>query len=106
MSKTKIGMVLVAVAALALVLVGLASAQVAATQNVTGATSNTAPNSGGVFGWIGRCFGYGTTPYYGTQGQVAPSVPANTTVQSPYVNTPPVQGNYWYGRGCMGRYLP
>ncbi len=101
MSNTKIIIALVAVAALALVVVGLVSAQVATTPP-PGTT--TAPNSGGFFGWIGRCFGYGAAPYYGTQGQVAPNLPANATVQTPYGNVPPVQG--YYGRGCWGRFLP
>ncbi len=107
MSNTKIIIALVAIAALALIVVGLVSAQVAAIQNVPGATPSTAvPNNGGFFGWIGRCFGYGAAPYYGTQSPIVPNLPANTTAPNPYVNAPPTQGYYGYGRGCWGRFLP
>jgi hypothetical protein len=107
MNNTKIILALVAVAALALVVIGLVSAQVAATQNIPGATpSTTAPNNAGFFGWIGRCFGYGAAPYFGAQGQVAPIIPTNPTTQNPYVNVPPAQGYYGYGQGCRGRFIP
>ncbi len=55
LSTTKIVLALVAVAALTLVVIGLASAQIAANQTYTGTAPNTAaPNNGGFFGWIGQ----------------------------------------------------
>ncbi len=92
MSKTKIVIGLVAVVALALVIVGLASAQIAVNQTPVGVTPNTAAPNGGFFGWIGRCFGYGTNQGYGNQ-YVAPQVPTDGSTPAPY------QGAYGYGYG-------
>ncbi len=101
MSKTKIVIGLVAVVALTLVIVGLASAQIAASQTPVGGTPNTAaPNNGGFFGWIGRCFGYGTNQGYVNQ-YVAPQAPLDGSTPAPT----PYQGGYGYGYGygpCMG----
>ncbi len=64
MSKTKILIALVAITALTLVAIGLASAQIAANQTYTGTTPNTAAPNSGFLGWIGRCFGFrGNQPY-------------------------------------------
>jgi hypothetical protein len=108
MSNTKIIIALVAVAALALVVVGLVSAQVVINQTIPGATpSNAVPNSGDFFGWIGRCLGFrDAQQYYGTTPYIAPEVPpTNTTAPNPYLN-PPVEGYYGYGCGCWGRFIP
>jgi len=58
MSKTKIVIALVAIAALTLVIVGLASAQIAESQTYAGTTPSSAASGGGFFGWMGRCFGF------------------------------------------------
>jgi hypothetical protein len=91
MSKTKIVIALVAIAALTLVLVGLASAQIAPSQS---------PNNG-VLGWIGNCFGYGANQAYDGQ-YVAPQAPTDGSVPVPAPN----QGSYGYGYGygpCWAR---
>lgn len=102
MSKTKIAIALVAIAALTLVVVGLASAQMAANQPYNTTNSNTAAPNGGFFGWIGRCFGIRSQPYTGSP-YLAPQVPTNSSVPAPYQ---PNQGSYGYGYGygpCWAR---
>jgi len=91
MQKTKIVIALVAVAALTLVAVGLASAQIAANQTYTG--PNQVSNDG-FLGWIGNCFGYGSNQAYGNQ-YVPPQLPNEGSIPAPY------QGgnNYGYGYG-------
>ena len=100
MNTKKIVIALVAVAALTLVVVGIASAQIAPNQTPVGATPNTASPNGGFFGWIGRCFGYGTNQGYGNQ-YVAPQAPSDGSTPAPT----PYQGGYRSGYGygpCMG----
>jgi hypothetical protein len=95
MNTTKILIAAVAVTALALVAIGLASAQLQANQTYTGTT---APDGGGFLGWIGRCFGFGPQ-YYGTTAPAyqAP-LQANITVTDPNTNqTTTYQGYYGYG---------
>jgi len=112
MNTTKTVIALVAVAALTLVAVGLASAQIAANQTYTG--TSTDPSTGvpnpGFWGWIGSCFGLRTAqPYYGSP-YVAPPAVANSSVlaPAPYQSYEPYQGGYYgngygYGYGsCMG----
>jgi hypothetical protein len=102
MQSWKIILALVAVAALALTVIGLASAQTAAPNQTTG------PNSG-FWGWIGNCFRYWTNPPVtaGTQVQtplVPPQTPSTTTPVAPAPN----QGGYYpygYGYGpCWARW--
>ena len=100
MQKTKIIIALVAVAALALVAVGLASAQIAANQTYTATNPNTAPNNG-FLGWIGNCFGYGTNQPYAGQN-VAPQAPTDSFTPEPA----PYQGGYSYGYGYGYGYGP
>ena len=105
MNTKKIVIALVAVAALTLVVVGLASAQITPNQIYPGTSPNTAvPNYGGFFGWIGNCFGYGVNqPYYSSSPNTAQQAPqSDISTPSPYA---PYQGNYGYGYGygpCMG----
>jgi hypothetical protein len=94
MQKTKIVIALVAVAALTLVAVGLASAQIAANQTYAG----TSPNNG-FLGWIANCFGYGENQAYGDQ-YVAPQAPTDGSVPAPY------QGGYGNGYGYGYGYGP
>ncbi len=84
MSKTKIALALVAITALTLVCVGLASAQIAPTQS---------PNNG-FLGWIGNCFGYRTNQA-DSNGYVAPQAPTDGSVPAPA----PYQGGYGNGYG-------
>ena len=100
MSKTKIIIALVAIAALTLVIVGLASAQIAASQTYAGATPNSVASSGGFFGWMGRCFGFGNSQPNGNQN-IAPQVPSTTdSVPAPNQG---IDGN-GYGNGpCRSR---
>jgi hypothetical protein len=101
MNTTKIVIALVAVAALTLVAVGVASAQIAANQAYTGTTLNIAAQNGGFFGWIGNCFGYGTNQGYGSQ-YAAPQAPTDGTNPTPA----PYQDGYGYGYDygpCWGR---
>ncbi len=93
MQKTKILLALVAVAALTLVAVGLASAQIAINQTYTGTTPNQAPNNG-FLGWLGNCFGYGYNQPYNNQ-YVAPQAPTDGSVPAPA----PYQGSYANGYG-------
>lgn len=97
MSKTKIAIALVAIAALTLVLVGLASAQIAANQPITGATTGTAAPNGGFLGWIGNCFGLRNSQPSAGQ-YVAPQAPADGSVPT----AAPYQGGYGYGP-CWAR---
>lgn len=101
MSKTKIAITLVAIAALTLVAVGLVSAQITPTPTIPGATPNTASHNGDFFGWMGRCLGFGTNlQYYSSNPNVAPQAPSTPSVPAPD------QGNngYSYGYGpCWAR---
>ena len=73
--NTKLIAALVIVGVLAITVVGLVSAQIA-TSNPNG-TTNAASNNG-VFGWIGRCFGFGGTTYSGTGTSTYQGTPANS----------------------------
>ncbi len=97
MNKTKMIIALVAVAALTLTIVGLASAQLATTQSYNGVNPNIASNNG-FWGWIGNCFGFRNSQPYANQ-YVAP--PAGTNSQVPI----PSQGNgNYFGFGpCWAR---
>ncbi len=86
MQKTKIVIVLAAMAALTLALVGLAAAQVVQNQTYTNTAPITQVSDNGFWGWVSSCFGYGSTQEY--QGQ--PSAGVNATVPAPY------QGGYGY----------
>ncbi len=98
--NTKLIAALVIVGVLAVTVVGLVSAQTA-TSNPNATTTNGAP-SNGFLGWMGRCFGFRSTQYYGTQSPAYTNQPANITVTDPYTNTTTTyQGYYGYGR-CMG----
>ena len=97
---TKLIVALVLVGVLAVTIVGLVSAQIV-TSNSNGTTTNSSPTNG-FFGWMGRCFGFRSTQYSGTQSPVYPNQPGNITVTNPYTNTTTTyQGYYGYG-GCMG----
>ena len=97
--KTKLIVALVIVGVIALTVVGLAAAQIA-TANPNGTTNGASNN--GFFGWISNCFRFRSTPYYGTQSQIAPNLPVNVTVTDPYTSTTTTyQGYFGYGR-CMG----
>ena len=98
MQRTKIIIALVAVAALTLVVVGFASAQIASIQSDITASPSPAPN--GFWGWLGNCFGYGANQAYNNV-YVAPQAPTDGSVPAPA----PYQGSYGYGYGygsCMG----
>jgi hypothetical protein len=101
MNTTKIIIALVAVAALTLVVVGLASAQIEANQPYNNTASKTATPYGGFFGWLGSCFSFrAAQPYYDSTPYIAPQVPTNSSVPAPY------QGYYGYGYGygpCWAR---
>jgi hypothetical protein len=101
MHKIKIVISLVAVAALTLVAVGLASAQIAANQTYTGTNPNTAAPFNGFFNWIGNCFGYRTNQAYSGQ-HVEPQAPTDGSVPAPA----PYQGSYNYGYGYGYGYGP
>jgi hypothetical protein len=101
MNPTKIAIALVALAALTLVVVGLASAQIAADQTYTGSTPSIAAPNGGFLGWLGSCFGLrNNQPNYGNP-YIAPQLPTNSSVPAPYQSN---QGNIEYGYGsCWAR---
>ena len=107
MQKTKIVISLAAVAVIALVIVGLASAQIATYQNTT-TNLTTAPDgvaNPGFWGWIGRCFRFGTSQSYANPylAPVQPA-PANASIPVPGI---PYQGGYGYGYGygsCWARW--
>ncbi|MCL4429490.1 MAG: hypothetical protein M1167_01940, partial [Chloroflexi bacterium] len=65
--KTKIIIAIVALAAIALTIVGLASAQILANQTYTnpGTTPNPAAPNNGFWGWIGSCFGFRSNQFLG-----------------------------------------
>jgi hypothetical protein len=96
MQKTKIAIALIAVAALTLVAVGLASAQIGANQTYTGTTPNQATNNG-FWGWLGNCFGYRTNQAY-TGQYAAPPAPTDGSVPTPEPYQP-YQDNYGYDYG-------
>ncbi len=114
MQKTKIIIALVAIAALTLVAVGLASAQIAANQTYTSTNpdQNTGASNGGFFGWIGSCFGIRTNQPYNYQYTAPPAAtdnstpaPSDTSTQTPAPYEPyqPYQPYQGYGYGpCMG----
>ncbi len=101
MSKTKIVIALVAVAAIAAIVVGLASAQVGAVQNQTG-NPNVANN--GLWGWMQGCYRFftGQTGASPQQIPLGPGAAVNGSVPIPV----PSQGSYvGYARGpCWARW--
>jgi len=101
MQKTKIVIALVAVAALTLVAVGLASAQLAANQTYTGMSPYPQAPDNGFLGWIGNCFGYGYSQPNAGQ-YVAPQAPTDGSVPAPA----PYQGGYGNGYGNGYGYGP
>ena len=107
MSKTKIVIALVAIAALTLLVVGLASAQIAANQPYIGTTSSTTVSNGGFLGWLGSCFGLRNSQPYNSDPYIAPQLPTNSSVPTHYQPNQPYQGGYYgygYGYGpCVGR---
>ncbi len=87
MTNTKIVIAILAIAALALTVVGVAVAQ---NQFYTNAAPNTQTSNNGFWGWIGSCFGLRDAQ--GSEGQyVAPP----TGVDAPA----PIQGGYGYNYG-------
>jgi hypothetical protein len=103
--NTKLMVALVIVGVLAVMVVGLAAAQIT-TSYPNGSTTNGSPNNG-FFGWIGNCFRFRSAPYYGTQSPVYPNLPANITVPNPYTNTTTTyQGYYGYGRSMGSGFIP
>ncbi len=97
--NTKLIAALVIVGVLAVVVVGLVSAQIA-TKAPNGTANSETTN--GFFGWMGRCFGFRGAQYDGTETLVDQGLPSNITVTNPYTNTTTVyQGPSGYGR-CMG----
>ena len=102
MQKTKIVFALVTVAALTLLLVGLASAQIATNQTYTDTALNTANPFNGLLGWIRNCFSYGNSqPYHGNQ-YVAVQAPTDGSGPAPA----PYQGDYNYGYNYAYGYGP
>ncbi len=105
--NTKLIVALVIVGVLAVAVVGLVSAQLATpTASPNGAAPNATP-ADGFFGWVGRCFGFRNSQYYGT-GAPAVQAPlaANITVTDPNTGqTTNYQGYYGYG-GCMRGFFP
>ncbi len=100
MTNTKIIIAIVAVTALTLAAVGLATAQIAQnqTQNFAGTDGNSAVPAEGFWGWIGNCFGYRANQAYESQ-YIAP--PVGTDAPAPNY-----QGGYSYGYGygpCWAR---
>jgi hypothetical protein len=95
--NAKLIVALVVVGVLAVMVVGLVSAQTA-TVNPNG-TSNGAAN--GFFGRMGRCFGFRGTQNYATGTSAYQGQPANITIIDPNTNqTTTYQGHYGPGR-CM-----
>ena len=95
MQKTKIIIAIVAIAALTLTIIGLASAQIAANQSYSGTNPNIGPN--GFWGWMGNCFGLRNSQPYANQN-IAPQGPIDPSVPAPY------QDGYGYGYGpCWAR---
>ena len=98
--NTKLIAAIVIVGVLAVMVVGLVSAQIA-TSTPNGPTANGAANNG-FFGWIGNCFRFRNAPAYGSQSSIAPNLPANIIATDPNTGTTTTyQGYYGYGR-CMG----
>jgi hypothetical protein len=100
MQRTKILIVLVAVAALTLVAFGVASAQLATNQPYTTTNPSTAQNNG-FLGWIGSCFGFGANQVF-NNGYVAPQAPTDGSVPA----LAPYQGGNGNGYGygpCWAR---
>ncbi len=102
MAKTKIVIALVALAAVALVAEGLASAQIAT--QPPNATIGAAPNNG-FWGYLGRCFQFWVngpvdqTTGAPITGQVTP--PQNYNAPTLNLSVP---NGYGFRSGCMTRY--
>ena len=107
--NTKLIVALVVVGVLAVTVVGLVAAQAASTSAPNGTTGTV--QSGGFFGWMGRCLGFRSTysgAYYNgtqTQANVGPAVlgqPENITVTDSNTGTTTTyQGYYRHGCGMM-----
>lgn len=92
MNRTKIAIVLVAIAALTLSIVGLTAAQVAQYQPYANTTANsvaTAPDI--IFGIVSRMLGFGNSQSY-AYPYVAPPATINISVPTPYQPYQPYQG--------------
>jgi hypothetical protein len=96
MQKTKIIIALVAVALLTFTIVGLASAQISASQ--TNAGSN--PNND-FWGWMGNCFGLRDNQPSANQ-YVAPPISTNNQISEPNQGN---SNNYGFG-SCWIRFNP
>src|SRR5208283_3487063 len=83
--NTKLMVALVVVGVLAVTVVGLVAAQAASTPALNGTTGTA--QSGGFFGWMGRCLGFKGTQYYGTGTSAYQGIPANITVTNPNTGT-------------------
>ncbi len=96
--QKKIIIALAALVVVAVVLVGVASAQIAAYQNNT-TYPNGAPTNG-FLGWVGRCYQYWSNWVSGNQGQIpySPNLPPNGTT------TIPNQGAYYPHPPCWARW--
>jgi len=108
--NTKLIVALVVVGVLAITIVGLAAAQIStSTPTPNGPTAKGTP-LGGFFGWMGRCLGFRSAQYYGSQGPVyASQQPVNITVTNSNTGTSTTyQGYYGYGPcgGMLGRFFP
>jgi len=102
--NTKLMVALVVVGVLAVTVVGLVAAQAASTSTPNGTTGTA--QSGGFFGWMGRCLGFKGTQSYGTGTSTYQGLPANITVTNPNTGTTTTyQGSYGYG-GCMRGFFP
>ena len=107
--NTKLIVALVLVGVLAVAVVGLVSAQIVTPITSVSATSSDGTPNGGFFGWVGRCFGFGRSQYYGAQAPACQApLPANITVTDPYTGqTANYPGYYGYGYGgCMRGFFP
>ena len=94
--NTKLIVALVGVGILALAVVGFVAAQAASTAAPSGTTGTA--QSGGFFGWMGRCLGFRGTSY-GIQSPGYASQPENITVTDPNTDTTTTYQGY-YGNGC------
>src|SRR5665647_1468576 len=96
MQKTKIIIALVAVAVLTFTIVGLASAQISASQTNAGTNTNN-----GFWGWMSNCFGLRNNQP-STNQYVAPPTSTNNQIPAPNQGN---GNNYGFGP-CWARFNP
>ena len=101
--NTKLIVALVVIGVLALTVAGFVAAQAASASGPNGATRSA--QSGGFFGWMGRCLGFRGAPDYATGSIDNQTQPITVTAPTnPNTSTTTTYQRYFGGCGMMRGY--